>query len=44
MKTKISSIEKAGLQIPRYFTKEGVHPFEMYTYDKRTSVIRNPDG
>ncbi len=44
MKTKITSVDKAGLQIPRYFTKDGVHPFDMYTYDRRTSMIRNPDG
>jgi len=37
-------VEKKGLQIPRYFTKEGVNPFEMYTYEKRSSTIKNPDG
>ncbi len=36
--------KKRGLKIPRYFTKEGVNPFQMFTYDKRTSIIKNPDG
>ncbi|MDP3698794.1 MAG: LAGLIDADG family homing endonuclease [Nanoarchaeota archaeon] len=36
--------EQKGLQIKRYFTKEGVSPFEMCKYEKRTSTIRNPDG
>ena len=35
---------KRGLQIPRYFTKEGVTPFDMFTYEKRSSVIKDPDG
>ncbi|HLC52697.1 MAG TPA: adenosylcobalamin-dependent ribonucleoside-diphosphate reductase [Candidatus Nanoarchaeia archaeon] len=38
------AVEKNGLVIKRCFTKEGVSPFEMFTYEKRTSVIRNPDG
>ncbi|MDB5248254.1 MAG: vitamin B12-dependent ribonucleotide reductase [Segetibacter sp.] len=33
-----------GLQFPRRFTKEGVSPFDMFTYDYRTSIIRNPSG
>ncbi len=41
---KSTVIEKNGLQIPRYFTKDGVSPYDMYTYDKRTSMIKNPDG
>ena len=36
--------EKKGLNIPRYFTKEGVNPFDMFTYEKRSSTIKNPDG
>ena len=36
--------EQKGLQVKRYFTKEGVSPFEMCSYEKRTSTIRNPDG
>ena len=38
------TIQKQGLRIPRMFTKEGVSPFEMCNYEKRTSTIRNPDG
>ncbi|MBU0470333.1 MAG: adenosylcobalamin-dependent ribonucleoside-diphosphate reductase [Nanoarchaeota archaeon] len=36
--------QKKGLQILRHFTKAGVSPFEMCTYEKRSSSIRNPDG
>ncbi|HEX8332354.1 MAG TPA: vitamin B12-dependent ribonucleotide reductase, partial [Segetibacter sp.] len=35
---------KKGLQFQRRFTKEGVSPFDMFEYDYRTSVIRNPNG
>jgi ribonucleoside-diphosphate reductase alpha chain len=33
-----------GLQFSRRFTKEGVAPFDMFEYDYRTSIIRNPNG
>ena len=33
-----------GLQFQRRFTKEGVSPFDMFEYDYRTSIIRNPSG
>ncbi len=33
-----------GLQFQRRFTQEGVHPFDMFSYDYRTSIIRNPSG
>ncbi|WP_207424523.1 vitamin B12-dependent ribonucleotide reductase [Desertivirga brevis] len=33
-----------GLSIPRYFTKEGVSVYDLFTYEKRSSVIRNPAG
>jgi len=32
------------LTFERRFTKEGVSPFDMFSYDYRTSVIRNPSG
>jgi ribonucleoside-diphosphate reductase alpha chain len=32
------------LQFSRRFTREGVSPFDMFEYDYRTSVIRNPTG
>ncbi len=34
----------AGLQFNRHYTKDGVSPFDMFEYDYRTSVIRNPNG
>jgi len=36
--------QQQGLKIPRYFTKEGVNPSDMFTYEKRSSTIKNPDG
>ncbi len=33
-----------GLRFKRYFTKEGVHPFDAIEWEKRTSVITEPDG
>ena len=35
---------RKGLQFTRRFTKEGVHPFDLFEYDYRTSVIKNPTG
>ncbi|MBI2662686.1 adenosylcobalamin-dependent ribonucleoside-diphosphate reductase [Candidatus Woesearchaeota archaeon] len=36
--------DKKGLLIPRYFTKENISPYDMFTYEKRSSTIKNPDG
>ncbi|MDE3143722.1 MAG: vitamin B12-dependent ribonucleotide reductase, partial [Bacteroidota bacterium] len=33
-----------GLQFNRRFTKEGVSPFDLFDFDYRTSVIKNPNG
>ena len=33
-----------GLKIPRMFTKEGVDVYTTVEWDKRTSMIKNPDG
>lgn len=33
-----------GLKFQRYFTKEGVNVYDHFTYEKRSSVIRNPSG
>jgi ribonucleoside-diphosphate reductase alpha chain len=33
-----------ALQFSRQFTKDGVSPYEMFEYDYRTSVIKNPTG
>jgi ribonucleoside-diphosphate reductase alpha chain len=33
-----------GLQFTRRFTREGVSPLDLFEYDYRTSVIKNPSG
>ncbi|MBV9987763.1 MAG: hypothetical protein JO301_08790, partial [Chitinophagaceae bacterium] len=33
-----------GLAFSRRFTKDGVSPFDMFEYDYRDSVIKNPNG
>ncbi len=33
-----------GLTFQRRFTKEGISPADMFQYDYRTSIIRNPSG
>ncbi len=33
-----------GLKVDRYFTKEGVNVYDLFKYEKRSSVIRNPSG
>jgi len=35
---------KSGLQFRRRYTTEGINVFDMFEYDYRTSVIRNPSG
>jgi len=35
---------KKALQFPRRFTKDGISPFDMFEYDYRTSIIKNPTG
>ncbi|MFZ4058101.1 MAG: vitamin B12-dependent ribonucleotide reductase [Ferruginibacter sp.] len=42
MSTKQSTPKR--LQFERQFTKEDVSPFDMFEYDYRTSVIKNPTG
>ncbi|PWG82663.1 vitamin B12-dependent ribonucleotide reductase [Pararcticibacter amylolyticus] len=34
----------SGLRFQRYFSKEGVNVYDLFTYEKRSSVIRNPAG
>ncbi len=43
MRQGMMAAEK-GLSIPRYFTKEGKHPEDMFSYERRSSQIKNPDG
>jgi ribonucleoside-diphosphate reductase alpha chain len=33
-----------GLVFERKFTKEGISPYDMFAYDYRSSVIKNPSG
>ena len=35
---------KKGLSFKRQYTKDGVSSFDLFEYDYRTSVIRNPNG
>jgi ribonucleoside-diphosphate reductase alpha chain len=34
----------AGLRVPRHFTRPGVNPLDEVVWDKRRTVISNPDG
>jgi len=36
--------QKKGLIIPKYFTKNTNDPYSTAVYEKRTSMIRNPNG
>ena len=44
MATKTKASAKSGLQFSRRFTRDDVSVFDMFEYDYRTSVIRNPNG
>lgn len=45
MSTKTSKKnEQRGLRVDRFFTKDGVSAFDLFEYDTRTSVIKNPNG
>ena len=35
---------KKGLSVSRYFTQDGKTPYELFDYELRSSVIRNPNG
>ncbi|OKS89276.1 vitamin B12-dependent ribonucleotide reductase [Mucilaginibacter polytrichastri] len=35
---------QSGLQLSRYFSKEGTNVYDLFKYEKRSSVIRNPSG
>jgi ribonucleoside-diphosphate reductase alpha chain len=39
-----SKKQSKGLQFNRRFTREGISVFDLFEYDYRTSVIRNPSG
>jgi ribonucleoside-diphosphate reductase alpha chain len=36
--------QSKGLRFSRHFSREGVSPYDMFQYELRTSVIRNPGG
>jgi ribonucleoside-diphosphate reductase alpha chain len=40
----MSATTNKGLVFVRHYTRDGVAPFDMFEYDYRTSVIRNPNG
>ena len=42
--TQENKVNTQGLQFPRQNTVEGVSPFDQFTYDMRSSVIKKPDG
>jgi Class II vitamin B12-dependent ribonucleotide reductase. len=33
-----------GLAFSRHYTREGISPYEMFEYDYRTSMIKDPSG
>ena len=35
---------QAGVRVPRRWTRPGVHPFDEMAWDRRRTVITNPDG
>lgn len=38
------AVETPGLLVPRRFTSVGKNVFDMFEYEKRSSVIKEPDG
>jgi ribonucleoside-diphosphate reductase alpha chain len=44
MANKGKTSRGAGLKFHRHFTKDDVSVYDMFEYDYRTSVIRNPSG
>ena len=44
MPIKKQASAKSGLQFSRRFTREDVNVFDLFEYDYRTSIIRNPTG
>jgi len=44
MVKKTTTRKTGGLKFSRYFTEEGKSPFDLFDYEIRSSVIRNPTG
>ena len=42
--TQASQSTGAGLRVPRHFTQAGINPLDQVNWDKRRTVIANPDG
>ena len=42
--TDASKNNGKGLAFQRFFTKEGTKVYDLFTYEKRSSIIRNPAG
>lgn len=40
----MSAYTKKGLSFNRQYTQDGISAFDMFEYDYRTSIIRNPNG
>jgi len=41
---KTAPKKQRGLKVERYFTKDNINVFDLFKYDTRSSVIRNPSG
>jgi ribonucleoside-diphosphate reductase alpha chain len=41
---KKAATDSKGLKLNRYFTKDDISVYDLFNYDKRSSVIRNPSG
>ena len=41
---QIETVPQKGVRIPRLFTKPGEGPFAGIEWEKRSSIIKNPDG
>lgn len=39
-----AKLQKKGLEVSRHYTKDSVSVFDMFEYDYRSSVIKNPAG
>ena len=44
MATQKQTSARGGLQFSRRFTRDDVNVYDMFEYDYRASVIRNPNG
>jgi len=40
----MTTAKPAGLRITRVFTTAGTDPLALFNYERRTSIIKNPDG